>query len=138
MNDFRTDTDSTDPFGVHRDPVNMMPVMVNDRMIMAENDRVEAIVIEETTGIVMTGLIMDHMMMVRTGTIMNQTEIVANRTTTECLTDATIHIMHLQEETIGIRNNEITIQAIIHTLHEITTLEIHLLTGMTHIFQLIL
>ena len=116
----------------------MMPVMVNDRMIMAENDRVEAIVIEETTGIVMTGLIMDHMMMVRTGTIMNQTEIVANRTTTECLTDATIHIMHLQEEAIAIRNNEITIRAIIHTLHVTTTLEIHLLTGMTHIFQFIL
>ena len=129
--------DSTDQFGVHRDPVSMMPVMVNDRMIMVENDHAEAIVIEETTGIVMTGLIMDHMMMVRTGTITNQTEIVANRTTTECLTDATIHIMHLQEEAIEIRNNEITIQAIIHTHHAIITLEIPLHTGMTHIFPLI-
>ena len=137
MNDFRTGTDSTDQFGVHRDPVSMMPVMVNDRMIMVENDHAEAIVIEETTGIVMTGLIMDHMMMVRTGTITNQTEIVANRTTTECLTDATIHIMHLQEEAIEIRNNEITIQAIIRTHHVTITLEIHLHTGMTHIFPLI-
>ena len=121
-----------DPSGVHPGLANTI-VMVNGRMIMVENDHVEAIVIEETTGIVMTGLIMGHMMMVRTGTITNQTEIVANRTTTECLTDDTIRIMHLQEEAIAIRYKEITTQATIHIHHVTTTRETHLHTGMTHI-----
>ena len=69
MNDFQTVTASMDPSAVHRDRTNMT-VTANDLMNMAENDHVE-IGIEETTGIVMTGLIMDYMMMVRTGTIMN-------------------------------------------------------------------